>query len=139
MVYGIVVNNSYLSRVSLKEITSDVFSVAFNKYMSEDTIRNNLISACEMIYEFCELIRPSGKDEDSKKITSEISKMKGSLTKFLDIMSKLKNRDKLISFCYDFILSLEGKSRLRGFGFCSKPFNDVLRGNPERDSILFPM
>ena len=136
MEYKLIVSKEYVHKVSLRLLVAELFSVAFNQFMSVSSIKENLSKACELVYEFCDLIKPEGNDIDSKKLTSEITKMKATITKFKEILENIKDRDKLISFCFDFVLSLEGKGRLPGFGFCSKQFKNPIHGNPERESIL---
>jgi len=134
--YKLIVSKEYVHKLSLRLLVAELFSVAFNKFTSAKTAKENLLTACEMVYEFCDLIKPEGKDIDSKKLASQITKMKATTTKFKEILGNIKDRDRLIAFCFDFVLSLEGKGRLPGFGFCSKQFKNPVKGNPERESIL---
>ena len=58
-----------------------------------------------------------------------------SLLNNIKYWGRIKDRESFIKKYYDFVLALEGKGTLPGFGF-TNAFGDTLKGNPERESIL---
>jgi len=117
-------NDKYLVEVLTLQLTKNF------PFQTLEAIQINMVSMLELIREGLELTKSS--DEDVKK---EITNLKRKITKHLETIPKIRNKEVMIKTIYNFILSLDGLSTLNGFGVCSTQFGDKIRINPEKESI----
>lgn len=114
-----------LAGLSIQEIFATLTSnlIAKHPFISKDALITNMKQIVEMMNEVC----PAGK---------ELTKLTTSINKRIAVISKFrKETDLLENDIWDSVLSFEGMSNLRGFGFCNKYSKDTLSGNAERISL----
>ncbi len=132
---SIVMKNGEIVCFSLKDLISSLIAIPMSyKYSSAEAMKANFQTCCDLVIEFCTLMKPEGKDADSKalkiELTRTITKMEKMRTMIEDF-TKLENIEK---FVYDVVLSFEGNGRLAGFMMASK-HGDLIKQNPEVQSV----
>jgi len=113
----------------LKTIVSEIIrlTIARHKYMSPQTVSDNLEALDQMVSELVETMK-----ENSRK---EWMSLKRKITNFRKAIVKMNAGTSVESAIWNFILSLNGDGNLPGFGFCEMPFRDPIRGDAEKISL----
>lgn len=101
------------------------------KYQPIEVAKENLRSLCELFIEAFTQDKNFTKDKDQKKEIGNLMRRIGNLIK---LEPNLGDNKKMTEVIYNFVLSLEGKGLLNGFGFANS-FGDSLSGNSEKRSI----
>ncbi len=120
---------------SVKDVVSSLFSLSLSyTYSSIHAMRDNFITCCDLITEICTELRPTEKDEDSKKFKMELSRIVAKMKRLKTSATNINDYEVMRTFIYDSILSIDGNGRLHGFGFMSK-HGDKIKGNAEKLSV----
>jgi len=119
----------------IKEVISSLLSIPMSHtYSGVETIKDNFITCCDLVIEFCEIMRPDKTDPDSKKIKTELTRTITKMSKLKGLVTKYDDKEQVEKFIYDVILSFEGNGRLSGFMMSSK-HKDLIKKNPEIHSV----
>lgn len=116
-------DNKYILVVLILSLTKHF------QFQSIEKIRENVLQVFDMFNKGLE--KEIIKDDLHKK---EISSLKRKLTANEEILLKINRKEVMIKTIYNFLLSLDGMSTLNGFKVCT-PFGDILKINPEKESM----
>ena len=117
-----------------KEAISYVMNLAIShhKYATLDTLKENVCEACDLISELFVILSEQAEEKLSKtnlkKSALRIMRAKGYLT-------MQKEKDIFLLVWADMMMAIEGNGLLHGFGFGTKRYNDVIKGNSEKISV----
>lgn len=135
MKVSIILNKEELTYFELKDVISTLFSIPMrHPYSSADAMKENFFTSCDLVIEFCEIIRPDKTDPDSKKLKTVLTRMITKMNRLKEILSDYNDREKIEKFIYDVVLSFDGNGRLAGFMMASK-HKDLIKKNPEIHSV----
>jgi len=146
----IIVNNKQFKFSDLKELIAYLMEIplAHAKHGSIDAFKENISTASILVSELCAIQHaelsglPVPQDtETKKKRTAQKVMFSRTITRMNQLAifcNRAKDKNKVYTLIYDFILSLEGKALLSGFQLTHKVHKDTPRGNAEHHSILRP-
>lgn len=102
-----------------------------SKYMSLGALKVMLTELTDLFDEFLTIKY----EQESGPSRSAIKRRMKKIVESTDFITASKTKDDFLLRCGDFMMALEGKGLLSGFGFGSKKFNDTVIGNPEKTSV----
>lgn len=123
---------SHDPKVILQTIFTSVPDIAC---WSPEALREFIIGTFQMVHDFGVHIKQELKDSASPlagDVSKKFSRFSSWSTKALKFLPK--DRERLIHFVFNIIMSCEGKGLLPGFGMSNK-HKDSIPGNPEKKSI----
>jgi hypothetical protein len=104
-------------------------------YWSAEALRGFVTGSFVMINDFGEQVKKELKEVNSSvsgEVNARFTRFRAWTTKSSKFIPK--DREKLIKFVYNTIMSCEGKGLLAGFGLSNK-HKDTIPGNPEMVTI----
>jgi hypothetical protein len=131
-----ILNDEPIYTCEPKEILQAVFgSVPDITFWSSEALREFVIGTFGMINEFGVHVKQELKLINSA-VTGDVSRQFSKFSTWTKKAAKFipRDRDKLINYIYDMILSCEGKGLLPHFGMTNK-HQDNLNRNPEKVTI----
>lgn len=143
-----MVNNKVFAQCrSLPEVVNVIIEADFFqlKYASLESMKENFKSLADMIKEMGDHLKKEllakGPPQDTetkstrRKTLTQLTRTSKYLMEFSGHFSKVTSREKAQYLIYNILLANEGKGLLHGFGYANA-FKDVLKGDPEKDSLL---
>jgi len=116
-----------------KEAACFVLSVLLyqSSFQPTKTIIENFIEAIALITEIVDIEKQKHLPPNEK---SQLTRIVTKLHKVKELLDKVKTKELVVELLFNTVLSMEGMSRLNGFGLCNH-FGDPVKGNPERISL----
>ena len=119
-----------------KVILQEIFTTTPNlDCWSPEALREFIVGSFEMVHDFGLQLKKELKESGSShfgEVSKKFSRYSSWSSKSIKFLPR--DRERLIHFIYDIIMTCEGMSLLPGFGMSNK-HGDFLPGNPEKKSI----